>query len=218
MNKQFIQRQYIKSGSYAHVNNGVNDNEIKQTLSHKSFNDFASRAYSNRDGYAIRINPVTGKREMFIAGTRTKSDWFWNVADSVLYGGDKAISYGKQTWSNFFKKDHDKVSHTEFFSRFDKNRHEKELLYSEIARHNKIDTVFGHSRGGAYVADLALDHDQQRIGLDSAMIIARNKDLHNIKQGGLNPTTYFDTAIGVTGRDNVTYQTDKWAIHRTWGK
>lgn len=209
----------VEAGGYGR-NNGLTDSKIKETLSNKSFNDFASRAYSNPDGYAIRINPITGQKEMFIAGTRNKKDWFWNVADTLLYGGDRAITRGKKRLKKTFHLDkHKQVSGTEFFAKLDKDRVQKERMYESIAQKNGVEIVYGHSRGGAYVADLALDKAVHKIGLDSAMVIARNKELRNYYQGGgLNPLGSFDAAIGVTGHDNVRYNTDKFAVHRVWGK
>jgi hypothetical protein len=42
-----------------------------------------SEAYANVDGYKIEVNPVTGEKVMYIAGTRDLGQWALNVFDIV---------------------------------------------------------------------------------------------------------------------------------------
>ena len=57
-------------------------------LDRSKMDEFLTAAYDNPNGYAIRINPMTGKKEMMIAGTRSRNDygvrdWVQNVAEGV---------------------------------------------------------------------------------------------------------------------------------------
>jgi len=56
-----------------------------------SFGEFVDHAYGNQEGYAIRINPVTGEKEMMVAGSKSIGDWILNAYDTGLYGADKLL-------------------------------------------------------------------------------------------------------------------------------
>lgn len=169
-------------------------NTLKQTIAHPSFQCFAKSAYASKDGYSIRTNPVTKKKEMFIAGTRDIGQWALNAYDGLLhaYGfGDILI--------------------------FNPWRFNKQNKLGQIAFNYGIDVVYGHSRGGAITADMPLPPCTQRVGLDAAMMLAANKNIINLNEGGgLNPLGLFDQYIGQTGRNNVTVDYSPYKPHRVW--
>lgn len=85
INSQFINYSWKNSGPV--FNRSSNDAEDLYTLRNTKFDDFARRAYKNKSGYAIRINPSNGRKEMFIAGTRNAFDWAANLYETK-YGGN----------------------------------------------------------------------------------------------------------------------------------
>lgn len=144
--------------------------EINRTINSKSFQDFVSEAYSSEEGYAIRSNPRSGKKEMFIAGSRTAFDWFLNFWDV----------FSVDPW-----------------------RKQKEAYYADLVRTENIEVVYGHSRGGAIVADLPAHPCVQKVGLSAAMVIAKkNKCMLNIHEGNLLPSDRLDEIVSRTGRNN----------------
>ena len=167
---------------------------LKKTVAHPSFRHFAKAAYDAKDGYSIRVNPQTNKREMFIAGTRDLKQWVLNAFDSLLHVhgfGDIEI--------------------------LDPWRFKKQNELGKIAVNNNVEVVYGHSRGGAIAADMPLSECTQRVGLDAAMIMANNKDMINLNEGGgINPMGLFDAYIGQTGRNNVTVDYSTFTPHKVW--
>lgn len=191
---------------------------VAAELSDPNFHDFVGRAYGSNDGVAYRINPITGEKEMMIAGTRTMGQWGLNLLDTALYGGDKAIAKGKGMIRHPFKTVIGTApkEHVKLLQKFDLPRKRKEAYYARLARNNGVDVVYGHSRGGAMAADL--DFDGTKVGLDAAMLLADNTDVYNFNEGGsLNPTGLFDAAIGLTGEKNVTMDLSTWSPHQVWG-
>lgn len=116
---------------------------------------------------------------MFIAGTRTLSDWWDNWSDLSVV----------------------KI----------RRREEEEKRIGRAAIENNPQVVYGHSRGGALLADMVLPPCMQKVGLSAAMSIARNKDMLNLNEG-----VTFDAAIGVTGNNNVKVDFSPEHIHKVW--
>lgn len=167
---------------------------LRKTLSDSSFKDFAKSAYDSVQGYSIRINPMTKKKEMFVAGTRDLSQWALNAYDGMLH------LYG---WGDIQILDPFKFS--------------KQNELGGIAVKNGVDIVYGHSRGGALVADMPLPRCTQRVGLDAAMMLAANKSIVNLNEGGgVNPLGLFDAYIGQSGNRNITMDYSPWHPHKVW--
>jgi hypothetical protein len=167
---------------------------LKRTVAHPLFKEFAKAAYAADEGYSIRINPDTKKKEMFVAGTRYISQWVLNVYDGLLHQldlGDIQI--------------------------LDPFKFQKQNELGKIAETNDVDIVYGHSRGGALAADMPLPRCTQKIGLDAAMMLAANKEMLNLNEGGgINPFGLFDEYIGQTGKNNVTVDFSPWHPHKVW--
>lgn len=132
---------------------------LLKTISSPLFQEFAKEAYSAPDGYSIRINPVTNKKEMFVAGTRDLSQWALNFYDGLLH----MYGYGNIQILDIW-------------------RFRKQNELGQIATDNGVEVVYGHSRGGALVADMPLNQCTQRVGLDAAMMLAVNKNMVNLNE------------------------------------
>lgn len=181
-------------GQLSCINSHDDLNTLKRTIADPSFKNFAKKAYDSKDGYSIRTNPHTNKTEMFVAGARDLSQWAMNLYDGVLHQSDLGEIGVLNPW------------------RLDKQNH-----LGRIAQDNYIDVVYGHSRGGALAADMPLSECTQRVGLDAAMMIAANKDIVNLSEGGgVNPLGLFDEYIGQTGQKNVTVDFSPWYPHKVW--
>lgn len=200
---------------------------LQTTLKDKNFGRFVEAAYEAPEGYAIRINPYTGKKEMMIAGTRHSTQWLLNAMDSGLYGGDKLMKTGANfVLDNTINRVTDPVGEllpkahikgVKLLENVDIPRKQKERYYTQIAKENNVDVVYGHSRGGAMVADMKLPKGTQKVGLDSAMLIAHHTGMKNLNEGGgWNPLGLFDRAIGLTGKDNVTFDASTFSPHKVW--
>lgn len=72
----------------------------RNTLRDRSFDAFAKQAYASKEGYAIRVNPTNGQKEMFVAGTRNVFDWAANLAE-VKYKGK--LFYRKRAVAKYQK-------------------------------------------------------------------------------------------------------------------
>lgn len=190
-----------------------NDTLLDKTLADPEFEEFSKLAYTSKKGYAIRVNPRTGQKEMFIAGTRSTGQHVLNVWDGILYN-TQAI-FGDEldhTWENetglpsWTRPD---------ITFFDPWRKYKTDQFEQIARREGVDVIYGHSRGGAIVADMDVDDHVVKIGLDSAMIIAEHKDMVNYNEWGTTPSGVFDGFIGLTGKDNRTKNLGD-EFHHAW--
>lgn len=200
--------------------NKLEKEDVEESLKQQDFRDFVHKGYASKDGYSLRTNPKNGEKEMFIAGSRHASDWFWNGTDAVLYGADKVLNKMESaaitgvsdlTGIPFPKHPVD----IKAFEYLDKPRHKKQSFFEKIARDNNVQTIYGHSRGGAYVADMNVD--ATKVGLDAAMLIARDTSLANFEEGGgINPLGLFDEIIGLTGDQNITTDFSTFRPHQVW--
>lgn len=178
------------------------------TISAKDFEDFAKQAYASKDGYAIRINPQTGQKEMFVAGTRHFSQWFLNVWDVPI----TLIEHPEELLGPIGYPI-DWLEHLggyDIVGWLDPWRKMKQKKLSKIAKEQGVDVLYGHSRGGAIVADMDVGPYTRKIGLDSAMVITKNKGLTNYRE-----KEWFDVVIGATGQENKTMDFGP-KFHNVW--
>ena len=190
---------------------------IKSNLGHPSFNEFANEAYAAERGYAIRTNPTTGQKEMFIAGTRTKEDWASNVIEMRPKGGSY---YAKHMFKDLADSEEFDDAYGHHASSW---RDEAQAFYEQIAEEEGVEVIYGHSRGGAIVADMKMGDNVQKVGLDAAMVLADNKGMINYYEGGDThggawawTKSRFDAGIGLSGKNNQHMNMSK-KIHHSWG-
>lgn len=191
---------------------------VKMTLQDESFENFANDAYAADHNYAIRINPLTGDKEMFIAGTHPLTSrkgvgqWLlnvWDVPVSLLehpsdVGGpelkwtDDVIKYGREHgfdpigWLDPWRKKATK-------------------RFETIAKREGVDVIYGHSRGGAIVADMKTRPGVKKVGLDAAMLLAGNREMQNYREEQI-----FDAIIGSGGQANETSIDVGPRFHSVW--
>lgn len=153
-----------------------------------NFNDFALRAYSSKNGYAIRRNPVTGDTEMFIAGSRSGGDWASNLLEGINTGllTDGLTGIELPELDPFGRK----------WQRGMNWRRDAARRYDEIAQRNGVDVTYGHSRGGAIIGDMK--YGGRKVGLDSAQIISDDPSNLNLEDG-----RWFDAILGMRGEHNL---------------
>ena len=168
---------------------------LRKTISHESFQYMMRHAYNNPEGWSFRINPLTMKNEMFVTGTRTLNDWGMNILDFGLHNStNPLLNPSLNIW---------------------RECHQNKL--AEIAKKLNVQVIYGHSRGGALVADMDLPKEIQKVGLSAAMLLARNKNMINLNEGGgINPLGFFDEVIGQTGRNNINMDFSPMVPHRVW--
>jgi len=161
-------------------------NSVQRTINHKSFSDFANKAYKAKRGYAIRRNPTTGEKEMFVRGTTFKRggiEWFQNFAETPVV---EKFGMGEQLVGDV--------------SRHIRGQYSKFL--SKVAVDNQVDVVYGHSRGGAIVNDMLVGKIR-KVSLDGATILNRTPRVTNYRQ-----KQAFDAVIGLNSR--ATVKDKKW--------
>lgn len=189
--KTTARRAYINN-KFKHEGNGrsIFDrrgsvSDIKRTINDKSFAKFADKAYSAKRGYAIRTNPRTKEKEMFVRGTTFKrfgAEWAQNLAEAPVIprmglGGTIAGDV-----SRHFRRQYSK-------------------FLSDVAQKNNVSVVYGHSRGGAIVEDM--NTRAKKVGVDAATILNSRSTLTNYRQ-----RQFFDALIGANSASTVT--SDRW--------
>jgi hypothetical protein len=180
-NRQWSQMQTGYGMRYAI---GAKDTKrMDMTLRKGSFEHFAANAYSAKDGYAIRQNPMTGEKEMFVRGTTFKN-------------------FGAEWFQNLFEHPKLKKLFLHKMSKGSRERHSKKL--AKIARDQGVDIIYGHSRGGAVIDDMHVP-GATKLGLDGAFLLKtdKNSTTLNYRQKQL-----FDKAIGGNHKNTVT--TGRW--------
>ena len=152
---------------------------------------FKQEAYVNHDGLAIRKNPVTGYNELFVAGSRTRSEW----AQNFLEGGSKMLTDVDMLLK--VKGGYDKVKLVKNMKGLQKLealdpsgtiilhgthnvldsseviRDQFAEYIDQVIKEYEIDVVYAHSRGAATVSNL--HSDVKIIGLDGAMYLAHSE-------------------------------------------
>jgi hypothetical protein len=200
LNKERKRGYNYRSSRDSGFNHNISFQEASQ--GDPSFNDFASEAYASPRGYAIRRNPMTGETEMFVAGTRNIGDHIsnvWDLANRI------ALAPAQEAWNEKGLPPSLMPKHTLWKS--NALRH-----YNKVARDNNVDVIYGHSRGGALVADMSVDEGVAKVGLSAATLIAHNKDIWNTTSPDL-----FSRGIGLSGHNNTVMDGpyhSNW--HQTW--
>lgn len=169
-------------------------------VSDKSFERFANAAYKSKRGYAVRKNPFTGEKEMFVRGTTLKrggAEWFQNLAEAP---GLEHVGLG--------------FAITGDVSRHIRGKYSKFL--TSVAKRENVSVIYGHSRGGAVVNDMDVP-GAEKVGLDAATILNPVSRIKNIRQDNM-----FDRVIGANSRKTVVVPL-KGSIfskkyHRVWRK
>lgn len=156
---------------------------LEQTLSTEDFASFADEAKESPKNFALRVNPVTGEKEMFIYGTPSpfainkqkgyKETWIENLRDSVIFGQNYVMNKAAPG-----------VKHHLGEAFVMKGRVPEEVYLANIAKANDVDVIYGYSRGGAIASDLKnYGYKGAVVGLDAAMLITPNKDIINFTEG-----------------------------------
>jgi len=182
----------IRSGSLS---------DLKRVTSDKHFGVLANQAYKSKHGYAIRTNKRTGEKEMFVRGTtfrRGGVEWLQNLAESPL--SSMVGGLGSTISSDV--------------SRHIRRKYSKFL--SDVARKEKVDVIYGHSRGAAVVEDMRVP-GAVKLGIDGATILNQRSHMKNYRQ-----KQAFDAVIGWNARSTI--RENKWTpvtskrYHRVWSK
>jgi len=153
-------------------------------LEKSEMGDYLTAAYASEDGYLIRTNPHTGKKEMFIAGTHEAhthkgfKEWMSNVAEGT----------GEILPDNVFHR----------YSERKRDEFAHKLI--DIAREQDVEVVYGHSRGAAIASEFPEDFTV--IGLDGASAIGHHRRYVNLIQSR-GPMGTFDNLIGAGHKENV---------------
>lgn len=161
-------------------------------LEKSKMSEFLTAAYENPNGYAIRVNPITGNKEMMIAGTRNRGDfsirdWVQNVAEGIHHIPLIEDIVGEERWGA--------VDALGTYS--EARRDEGSKRYEAIAEEEGVEVVYGHSRGAAVMS--GMNGPWESVGLDGASYIGHHKSYTNIVQkGGL-----FDRAIAIGHKGNI---------------
>lgn len=158
-------------------------------------------------GYSVRYNWHTGQKEMFVAGSQGWKDWTLNIVDGILYGAEKVG--GKFIDAKWHEYTGLPGNYRPKLTSLDRYRVERSKKLKAIADYEDVDVIYGHSRGGAVVADL--DVDARKVGVDAAMIIAENTDIENYHRPSV-----FDNVLGLSGKENETVYSGH-GIHWAYG-
>lgn len=156
-------------------------------------------------GLAYRINPLTGEKEMFVAGSQGLVDWVFNFSNAVSYGFEKSFGpYLDYQWKRrripFRRPRLDAIN---------RDRYRQQHGIARMAKKHNVDVMYGHSRAGALVADSPFDGE--KYGLDAAMILAKNTGMKNYRRPGV-----FDAILGISGTKNEVVDSGR-SIHWAYG-
>lgn len=150
---------------------------------------FHQQAYANADGLAIRINPVTGYKELYVSGSRGVRDHIQNLAEGLSRGIDdydewlEAYGAGKKAETLWTETGWGKARAADPMDQQAFEWAKTALSGSELARDywtqyidtvieaEGVEVVYGHSRGAATIS--GLKSNVKKIGLDGAMYIAK---------------------------------------------
>lgn len=200
-----------KNAQWKHVSEGNNIVRYKNIIGSDHFESMFKQAYANKGkkfrdvGISYRVNPLTGKNEMFVAGSSGMLDWVFNLTNGIFYGAEKVVG---PKLDAVFKRTGGFVKRPKF-SGWNPDRNRQTLGIAREAKRHNVDVMYGHSRGGALVADA--DFSGTKFGLDAAMLIAENTDMVNFRRPGI-----FDGFLGLTGKKNYIVPTGH-GIHWAYG-
>lgn len=185
--------------------------DIRDYIGTKHFKTGFDMAYEKKGkkfrdtGLHYEINPLTGEKEMFVAGSQGITDWIFNLTNAISYGTEKTIGkYLDKHWNQL----HLPFSRPKFYH-LNPDRRRQQIGISRMATKHGVDVMYGHSRAGALVADTPFSG--RKYGLDSAMILAENVGMKNYRRD-----SYFDAVLGLSGKDNIKVSTGR-SIHWAYG-
>lgn len=202
LRKQYQWQKNLKS---------FNETDKRDHIKTEDFAKGFDRAYDVKGtkfrdvGLSYRINPLTGEKEMFIAGSAGLLDWVYNFTNGISYGFDKTAG---PLIDKTYKKLGIKKKRFKFYKlNLDRTRQQKGI--ARMAKKHKVKTMYGHSRGGALVADT--DFEGDKYGIDAAMLLAENTDVINYRRPG-----FFDATLGLSGKQNKIVDSGH-SIHWAYG-
>jgi hypothetical protein len=157
---------------------------------------FKAQAYTNPDGIAIRVNPVTGKKELFIAGTRDSGEW----AQNVLEGEKAGLGWLSKVVGHPIEGGGlGSLARTTDLS--GEARDAWSQYIDELIVENNVEVVYGHSRGGATLS--GLKSDVTKIGLDAATSIGHeHQDWVNLRNPAIGGAG-FDAGLSIGYKHNL---------------
>lgn len=195
----------------------IDKDNIRDIIKEPDFEYFMNKAYDQHWyankwhtglGYSIRVNPHTGQKEMFVSGSEGWKDWTLNFFDSISYAGEKFV--GEKIDELWEKETESPAIARPSLTSWDFYRKNRTKQLSKIAKDEGVDVVYGHSRGGAIVADM--DFSGRKVGIDAAMLIAKNTEMENYQRDSL-----VDNVLGVSGEHNIVVESGSGA-HRAYGE
>lgn len=225
--KQFYQSnpkrsKYGYGSARIAANNRLGD-DIIQRMRIDGFEGLGKSAYANPKGYSIRYNPITGDKEMFIAGSKSMIDYHKGHLPTINPKGvgDWLSNAGEGLNALIIDVGHLNPEVAEWLERGEKMtgqkaqkgfwwRREAARRYDKIAEQEGVDIVYGHSRGAAVLSDMRFTGP--KVGLDGALSLADHNDVWNIIAPQL-----FDQGIAYGG-DNYTYTKEKVPFHFVYKK
>lgn len=203
-NRKWSQNQPAYKNAYAFKSNAASSGD--RVSGSKWLAALADDAYSSKEGYAIKVNPYTGEKEMFVRGTTFKNggyEWFQNAVEAF-----PRMGYSQAPGLRF--------AATDSFRR----RKAFADKAAAAARREGVSVVYGHSRGGAVIHDMNVP-GASKVGLDAATVLVDGKtSFTNYRQG-----QWFDKFIGperkgrvkiVGGRKSYNPNPRSKRFHKVW--
>ncbi|BAJ40165.1 hypothetical protein [Protobacilladnavirus tenuis] len=177
--------------------------------------EFSAAAYSAPSGVAIRVNPHTGLKEAFIAGTRGPLDWGRNIIE----GADSIVSAGLHKVTNIMPKGElrnkaeaaaNVLENVSVPGRISKilTRSEGEEL-AETFREEGVQVIYGHSRAGA-ILQYFPEEEFTTIALDGANIVGHDP----MSAPNFSSDDIFSRTIGIGSRKRV--ELPGRSFHKAW--
>lgn len=185
-----------------------------QYFSDAKLNDFKSAAYGDPTGLSTRFNPVNGKHELFIAGTRTGREWVQNLIEGAAHTASGFLTVAEKVVSaaGLIPELKDISMETEQaimladegieFTNY--SEHARDAFSEKIdalIEEEGIDVVYGHSRGAAILS--GLHSDVVKIGIDGASYIGHHGDYLNIVESPDWKHGFFDNIISAGHKENL---------------
>lgn len=180
-------------------------------LDQAKLSEFSQAAYEDSKGYSIRYNPVTGYKELFIAGSRPINtgrgilDWVQNATEGIAHTGEIVGEALQQIPDERFQEFGEGLDRgIEFLDVSERYRDKFSDLLDKIVEEEGIQVVYGHSRGAAIMS--GMKSNVKKIGLDGASFIGHEDDYINLIQapGSNYGLGAFDNLIAVGhGKNNI---------------